>query len=126
MRYMMIVKSAESTAPPSPALMAAVGQMAQDMAQAGVLLDMGGLAPSARGARIRVSKGTLAVLDGPFTETKELIGGFAVLKAGSKSEAIELGRRFMQMHVDVLGGDFTAELEIREMADAPDADAAGH
>ena len=126
MRYMMIVKSAEPTAPPSPELMAAVGQMAQDMAQAGVLLDMGGLAPSARGARIRVSKGTLAVLDGPFTETKELIGGFAVLKAGSKSEAIELGRRFMQMHVDVLGGDFTAELEIREMADAPDADAAGH
>jgi hypothetical protein len=123
---MMMVKSAESKGPPPPELMAAVDQMAREMAQAGVLLDMGGLAPSARGARIRVSKGAVAVLDGPFTETKELIGGFAVLKAGSKAEAIELGRRFMQMHVDVLGGDFTAELEIREMADPPAADAAGH
>jgi hypothetical protein len=114
---MMMVRSAESNGPPPPELMAAVGRMAQEMAQAGVLLEMGGLAPSARGARIRVSNGALTVVDGPFTETKELIGGFAVLKAASKAEAIELGRRFMQMHVDVLGRAFTAELEIREMED---------
>ncbi len=118
MRFMMMVKTPES-GPPSPELMAAVGKLSQEMAEAGVLLDTGGLAPSARGARIRLSGATLTVIDGPFTESKELIGGFAVLKAASKAEAIELGRRLMQVHADVLGPTFTAELEIREMFDPP-------
>jgi len=118
MRFMMMVKTPES-GPPSPELMAAVGKLSQEMTEAGVLLDTGGLAPSARGARIRLSGATLTVIDGPFTESKELIGGFAVLKAASKAEAIELGRRLMQVHADVLGPTFTAELEIREMFDPP-------
>lgn len=118
MRFMMMVKTPES-GPPSPELMAAVGKLSQEMAEAGVLLDTGGLAPSARGARIRLSGATLTVIDGPFTESKELIGGFAVLKAATKAEAIELGRRLMQVHADVLGPTFTAELEIREMFDPP-------
>lgn len=118
MRFMMMVKTPES-GPPSPELMAAVGKLSQEMAEAGVLLDTGGLAPSARGARIRLSGARLTVIDGPFTESKELIGGFAVLKAATKAEAIELGRRLMQVHADVLGPTFTAELEIREMFDPP-------
>lgn len=118
MRFMMMVKTPES-GPPSPELMAAVGKLSQEMAEAGVLLDTGGLAPSARGARIRLSGATLTVIDGPFTESKELIGGFAVLKAATKADAIELGRRLMQVHADVLGPTFTAELEIREMFDPP-------
>jgi hypothetical protein len=118
MRYMMMVKAPES-APPNAELMAAVGKLSQEMAQAGVLLELGGLAPSSRGARIRLSGAKLTVSDGPFTESKELVGGFAVLKAGSKAEAIELGRRFMQVHADVLGPDQVVELEIREMFDPP-------
>ena len=118
MRFMMMVKTSES-GPPSPALMAAVGELSREMAEAGVLLDAGGLAPSARGARIRLSGARLTVIDGPFAESKELVGGFAVLKAASKAAAIELGRRFMQVHSDVLGPSAVVELEIREMSDPP-------
>jgi hypothetical protein len=118
MRFMMLVKSAEG-GPPSPELYAAIGKLSQEMAQAGVLLDMGGLAPSARGARIRLSNARLTVTDGPFTESKELVGGYSVLKAGSKAEAIELGRRFMQLHADILGPGHELELEIRELFDPP-------
>jgi len=115
---MMLVKSPEGV-PPSPALMAEIGRLSQEMAQKGVLLEAGGLAPSAQGARIRLSGATLTVTDGPFAEAKELVGGYAVLKAGSKAEAIEHGRRFVQAHADVLGPAYVMELEIREMHDSP-------
>jgi len=118
MRFISMVKSAES-GPPSPELMAAIGKLAQEMGQAGVLIEMGGLAPSARGARIRLSRGALTVVDGPFTESKELVGGYAVFRVGSKAEAVELGRRFMQVHADILGPEHVMELEIRELADPP-------
>jgi hypothetical protein len=118
MRFMMLVKTPES-GPPSPELMAAVGRLSQEMAQKGVLLEMGGLAPSASGARIRLAQARLTVVDGPFTESKELVGGFAVLQASSKAEAVELGQRFMQVHADILGPEGVVELEIREMFDPP-------
>ena len=114
MRFMMMIKTPEGAAP-NPDLYAAVGKLSQEMAAAGVLLETGGLAPSARGARNRRSDATLTVTDGPFTEAKELIGGFAILEAPSRTEAIELGRRFMQVHADVLGAAYEAECEIREM-----------
>jgi hypothetical protein len=69
--------------------------------------------------RIRLSGARLTVVDGPFAESKELIGGFAVASAASKAEAVELGRRFMQVHADVLGPSAVVELEIREMYDPP-------
>ena len=118
MRFMMLVKSAEGIAPP-PELQVAIGRMAQEMAQSGALVDMGGLLPSVRGARIRLARKTLTVTDGPFTEAKELVGGYAILRAGSKDEAVELGRRFMQVHADVLGPEYVVELEIRELSDPP-------
>jgi hypothetical protein len=120
MRYMMLVKADEGV-PPNPELMQAIGRLSEEMARKGVLLEMGGLAPSARGARIRLSKKRLEVTDGPFTEAKELVGGYAVLKAGSKAEAIALGRQFMQVHADILGPEWEIELEIRELFDAPPA-----
>lgn len=118
MRYMMFVKSPES-GPPSPELLVAIGKLSQEMAQAGVLLEMGGLAPSARGARIRLSGAKLTVIDGPFTESKEVVGGYSVLRAGSKAEAVELGRRFMQVHADILGPEHVVELELREIFEPP-------
>ena len=118
MRFMYLVKSEEGV-PPTPELMAAIGQLAQEMAQKGVLIEMGGLAPSARGVRVRLSGGTLTVTDGPFTEAKELVGGFAMFEVGSKAEAVELGRRFVQVHADVLGPGHAMELEIREMFGPP-------
>ena len=114
MRYMMLVKSREGV-PPTPELMAAIGGLAQEMFAKGALVDMGGLAPSAAGARIRLARGTLSVTDGPFTEAKELVGGYAVMEAASKAEALEFGRRFMQVHADILGDTLDVELEIRQL-----------
>jgi hypothetical protein len=120
MRYMMIVKadkSYEAGVPPSPELMAAIGKLSEDHARAGILIDAGGLLPSSQGARIRVAGQKVNVIDGPFAETRELIGGYAILKADSKSEAIELGKKFMQVHSDVLGPSWEGELEVRPMHD---------
>ena len=120
MRYMMLVKAREGLQPP-PELLAAIGKLGQEMAEKGVLVEMGGLAPSARGAKIRLSRARINVTDGPFTEAKEVIGGYAVLNAGSKAEAIALGRTFVQVHADILGAEHEMELEIRELFDAPPA-----
>lgn len=122
MRYMMIVKADknyEAGAPPEPELMSAVGKLSEEMIKAGVLLEMGGLLPSSKGARINVKQGKLIVTDGPFSEAKELIGGYAILQVTSKEEAIERGRRFMQLHADVLGPSYDGELEIRQMPEIP-------
>ena len=90
------------------------------MIKAGVLLETGGLLPSSMGALVRASRGKLTVTDGPFTEVKELIGGYAILRARSKEEAIELGKSFMKLHSDVLGPSYEGELEIRQMFDPSD------
>jgi hypothetical protein len=119
---MMLVKAAEND-PPVPELYGAIGKLAQEMAQQGVLLDMAGLTSSAKGTRIRLAGSRLTTIDGPFTETKELVGGFSVLKASSHEEAVALGRRFMQLHADILGPDRVVELEIRQIVDPPGANA---
>ena len=75
--------------------------------------------PERQGRPHPARPGRLTVVDGPFTESKELVGGFAVLQAGSKAEAVELGRRFMQVHADILGPEGVVELGIREMFDPP-------
>ena len=119
MRFMSIVKGPDAGVPPSRELMEAIDKLAQDMVQRGVMVDMGGLLPTATGARIRLSGGKLTVTDGPFTEAKEVVGGYAIVKADSKAEAVEMGRRFMQLHADILGSDAQLELEIRQMFDGP-------
>ena len=125
MRFMMIVKadpSYEAGRPPDPAMMAAIGKLSEEMTNAGVLVQSGGLLPSSKGARVRASEGKLTVTDGPFAETKEIIGGFAILEAASKEEAIRLGKQFMQVHVDVLGPSYEGTLEVRPMFDPGSAD----
>jgi hypothetical protein len=122
MRFMMMVKGNkdyEAGKPPNPELMAAIAKASEQEARAGILLDSGGLLPSSAGARIRADGGKLTVIDGPFSEAKELIGGYAILKADSKAEAIEMGRNFMALHVQILGPTYQGELEIRQMLDAP-------
>jgi hypothetical protein len=122
MRFMMIVKGDkdyEAGKPPNRELMAAVAKAAEEQAKAGILLESGGLLPSLAGAKVLVKGGRLTVIDGPFSETRELIGGFAILKAASKAEAIEMGRGFMELHARILGPAYEGELEIRQMLDAP-------
>jgi hypothetical protein len=76
--------------------------------------------PSSQGARLRLAGGKLTVTDGPFAEAKELIGGYAVIQAKSKEEAIELGKNFLKLHEEVLGLSYEGELEVRRMYDDSD------
>jgi hypothetical protein len=112
MRFLAIYRSAETGLPPSPENMAAMGKLIEEMAQAGVLLATEGCLPSSQGARVRISGGKITVTDGPFTETKEVIGGFALFQVKSKEEAIEWTKRFL-----LLAGD--GESEIRQIYEEP-------
>jgi putative oxidoreductase len=114
MRYMMLYKPGrESDAPATQQEMADMGQLIEEMANAGVLIATDGLQPSSKGARVRISKdGKFVVTDGPFTETKELVAGYAIVEAKSKQAAIELAKRFLT----VVG---EGESEIRLMHSEP-------
>jgi hypothetical protein len=118
MRFMIMVKSAESAGPPPMALMAAIGKLGEEAMRASVMVETGGLLPSAMGARVRLSAGKLTVTDGPFAETKELVGGYAVYDLKSKREAIDWATRFMQLHKRHWPG-WEGESEIRQIFDAP-------
>ncbi len=121
MRFMTMVKGAENAGPPPKGLIEAIAKLGEEAAKIGVMVETGGLLPSARGARIRLSSGKLTVTDGPFTEAKELIGGYAVYDVKSKEEAIEWSRRFMNLHKEHWKG-WEGEIEIRQMMEAPNFD----
>ena len=118
MRYMVMVKSAENAGPPPKELMDGIAKLGAETAGAGQLVETGGLLPSATGARVRLSRGKLTVTDGPFTEAKELIGGYAIYEVASKDVAIELTTRFMQLHKDHWDG-WEGEAEIRQIFTPP-------
>ena len=113
MRFMMIYRPAatkdmEAGVPPTQRDTENMGAFIGEMAASGVLLATDGLLPSSRGALVRLDHGTVSVTDGPFTEAKELIGGFAIVQTASKAEAVALAERFLR-----IAGD--GESEIREM-----------
>jgi hypothetical protein len=119
MQFMMVIKGDkdyEAGVPPDPRLMAAIGKHTEEMIKAGVVLATAGLEPSAKGALLRASGGTVRVVDGPFAEAKELIGGFAIIRADSKAEAIRLGTEFLALHQQILGPTWEGECEVREVS----------
>lgn len=121
MRFMSMVKSSEDfrLGPPPQALMEAINQLGQEMTKAGVMVDMGGLLPTAMGAyRLRQSRGKLSVTDGPFSEAKEVIGGYAVFDVQSKEEAMALSMRFMELHLKHWP-EWEGETEVRQMFEGP-------
>jgi hypothetical protein len=118
MRFMTIVKGAETSAPPPQALIDAIGKLGEEAARKGVMVEMGGLLPSVMGARVRLTGGRLMVTDGPFTEAKEVIGGYAVYAVKSKEEALEWARRFMALHQEHWMG-WEGEVELRQLYDPP-------
>ena len=118
MRFLITVNGKENVGPPPNALMGAIARLGEEATKAGVLIENGGLLPSATGARVRLSAGTLTVTDGPFAETKELIGGYAIYDLKSKQEAIGWASRFMQLHKDHWPS-WEGEAEIRQIFDAP-------
>src|SRR5213595_3379312 len=111
MKFLSIYKHAERTGPPSQEEMAKMGKLVKEGFKAGWLLATEGCLPSALGARVRNSSGKVTVTDGPFTEAKELVGGFAILRANSKEEVIQLTKDFLKV-----AGD--GECEIRQIFEA--------
>lgn len=96
MRFMSLYRHREeSTKAPTQEEMAAMGRLIEQETRSGVLVSTGGLAPSAQGARVRRSGAQITVTDGPFAEAKEVVAGFAIIRAGSKAEAIEAAKRFL-------------------------------
>ena len=100
--------------------MDAITNIGIEARKAGVLVESGGLAPTAMGGRVRVSGGELTVIDGPFTEAKEVIGGYAVFELPSKEVAMEYARKFMELHREHWPG-FEGEAEFRQIFPPPDA-----
>ena len=111
MKFLSIYKAVERGVPPSQEEMAEMGKLIEEGMKAGWLLSTEGCLPSALGARVRLTDGRLSVTDGPFTETKEVVGGFAILRANSKEEAVQLAKDFLK----VVGN---GECELRQIYEA--------
>jgi hypothetical protein len=116
MKYLTFIRHSEKfrESGPPPALMDAMGKFIEKTMKDGVLVDTGGLLPSKDGARVRLANGRITVTDGPFVETKEVIGGWAILKTDSKAEAIRIATEFMELHRKFWPG-FEGESEVRPM-----------
>ncbi len=114
MRFMFIVKSHHS-GPPTPELANAMHKLADREIKAGRLLDLGGLTPLATGAQVHITEGHLSVVDGPFVEAKEVIGGYAIFELPGKEEALASAREFMQLHKDLMPG-WEGVCELRALA----------
>ena len=116
MRFLSMIRIEENTGiVPSEQLMSDMGKLIREMTREGTLISTAGLRPTAEGVRVRQRAGKQTTVDGPFSETKEVIGGFAILEAGSMKEAIELTRRFLRVH----GDEWNIECEVRQM-EGPD------
>lgn len=112
MRFLSMVRIRENTGQqPNERLMNEMGKLIDEMTKSGVLLDTAGLRPTSEGVRVKLSGGRTSVVDGPFTESKEVVGGYAVLNADSMKEAIELTRRFLVVH----GDEWELDCEVRQL-----------
>lgn len=117
MRFISLVKSAEANAAPPPkAFLDAMGRLTEEAAKAGcVMVGAEGLLPTSTGVRVRLSNSKVTVTDGPFTEAKEVVGGFAIFEAPSKAEMLIWTTRFMDLHKQHLPG-WEGECEVRQIA----------
>ena len=113
MQFMSIIRGPEVDTIPA-GLFEAMGPFMEEATQAGVLVSTGGLAPSKDGVRIRINNRKLSRTDGPFSETKEVVGGYAILECETKEEAIGWTERFLQLHIDHFPG-WEGECELRAM-----------
>ncbi len=116
MKYLSFIRHSESyrEGPPPAALMEAMGEFVERSRKNGTLVDTGGLLASKEGVRVRLKKGEITVMDGPFSESKEVIGGWAVLEAPSKAEAVRIATEFMELHRKHWP-EFEGESEVRPM-----------
>ena len=116
MRFLSMIRIDEKRGQvPSEQLMNDMGKLMEEMTREGTLISTAGLRPTAEGARVRLRGGRLSTTDGPFTEAREVIGGYAILEAKSLKEAIELTQRFLRVH----GDEWDIECEVRPL-DGPE------
>ena len=115
MRFMSFITSAHS-GPPTPELLEAMHKLADREIKSGRMIDSGGFMPLAAGARVRIADGKLSVIDGPFVEAKEIIGGYAIFEFRNKEEAVASAVEFMQLHKDLMPG-WEGTCEVRAFAD---------
>jgi len=112
MRFLSLIRITENTGQkPNEKLMADMGALITEMTADGTLLDTAGLRPTSEGKRVRLSYGRQSVSDGPFAESKEVIGGYALLKADSMEHALRLTKRFLDVH----GDEWEVECEVRQI-----------
>jgi len=118
MKYLCFIRHPERQRDikPPPALMEAMGKFIEKSMKSGILVDTGGLLPSKEGVRLRLAGGKLTVTDGPFTESKEVIGGWAIFKSDTKAEAVRVATEFMELH-RIHWPEFEGESEVRPMFD---------
>ncbi len=113
-RYLSLVRVDEQSVPPggpSPEFQQRMGALFEEITKAGIMLDTAGLTPTSEGTRVTWSGGKFSYTDGPFTETKEVVGGYAILQVKDKAEALEWTKRFLQLHDE----DWTVTCEVREI-----------
>ncbi|HYQ42219.1 MAG TPA: YciI family protein [Polyangiaceae bacterium] len=120
MQFLMLIKIANDTdyeagKPPPAALEAAMGELMGEWSKTGAMVSAAGLKPTSQAARVRLTGGKASVFDGPFAESKEVIGGFFLLEAKDKAEAVEMTRKFVELHGKVLSKDFVLECEVRQV-----------
>ena len=115
MRFLSMVRVQENNGQcgPSERLMADMGKLIEEMTAKGILIETAGLRPSSEGVRLRNNHGKLSRTDGPFTEAREVVGGYAILEAGSLAEAVEATNRFLEVH----GDEWNVECELRPLAE---------
>ena len=118
MKYLMMIKHTEAyrSQPIPQGLMDSMDEFVTESLKSGVLKDTAGLKGSAEGFRVRSSGGKLKVTDGPFTEAKELVGGYALVEVKSRDEALQVARQFMELH-RVHWPEFEGECEVRPLED---------
>ena len=115
MKFLSLVRITESGQQPSERLMNEMGKLMDEMTKSGTLVTTAGLTGTREGKRMRWNRGKISVTDGPFTETKEVIGGYAILEAPSMDEAMEITKRFLAVH----GDEWNVECEVRPLAMEP-------
>jgi len=117
---LMLIKIAnnadyEAGKPPPAELEAPMGELIGEWTKTGAFVSAAGLKPTSQAARLRLTGGKVSVSDGPFTEAKEVIGGFFLLEAKDKAAAVEMTRTFVELHGKILGQDFLLECEVRQL-----------
>jgi hypothetical protein len=119
MQFLMLIQIAnadyEAGKRPPPELDAAMGEVIAEWSKTGAMVTAAGLKPPSQGARVRLEAGKINVSDGPFAEAKEVIGGFFILEAPSKADAVAMTRRFVELHQRILGDDFLLVCDVREV-----------